>query len=169
MAPVSVFRAIVARVVPRYLSCGMPVGIPQVPVGLSSGSLFPAFLVGSSSSGFPWRPPSPFFWLCPERWVVFLALSSACHMVVVRCLFTVPGGLVGASATFHVGPTPGLSLASCLFHRCFPRVLSVCAFLDSRLLCSLASWLVLGSSFPVLVVLWLPLLRGSLFGFLILH
>ena len=28
----------------------------------------------------------------------------------------------------------------------------MCAFLDSRLLCSLASWLVLGSSFPVLVI-----------------
>ena len=29
LAPVSVFAAIVARVVPRHLSCGIPVGIPQ--------------------------------------------------------------------------------------------------------------------------------------------
>ena len=73
----------------------------------------------------------------------------------------------GASATIHAGPSPGLSSASWLFHHFFPRVLSVFTLLDSRLLCSLASWLVLGSSFPVLVALRLPSIRGSLFGFLI--
>ena len=50
------------------------------------------------------------------------------------------------------GPTPGLSLACWLFHRFFSPVSSLCAFLDSGLLYSLADYLVLGSSFPVLVI-----------------
>ena len=41
---------------------------------------------------FLWRPPSPFFRLCPGRWVVFLALSFACRLVPVRRVFTVPCG-----------------------------------------------------------------------------
>ena len=66
--------------------------------------------------------------------------------------FSVPCGLVGASATFPAALRPaslwplGCSTVSSL------GVSSMCAFLDSRLLCSLASGLVLGSCFPVLVI-----------------
>ena len=35
---------------------------PSVSVRLSYGLLFSTFLVGSSSSAFPWRPSNPFFW-----------------------------------------------------------------------------------------------------------
>ena len=57
----------------------------------------------------------------------------------------------GASATFHAGPTLSLSSAPWLFHRILPPVSSVLPLLDSSFLCSLASWLVLGSAFQVLV------------------
>ena len=53
-----------------------------------------------------------------------------------------------------MGPTLGLSLALWLFHRVLPPVSSVLPLLDSSLLCSLASWLVLGSAFQVLVETW---------------
>ena len=92
------------------------------------------------SSGFvrgvgwsSWLSPLPAAWL----WIV---------------VFSVPCGLVGASATFPAALHPaslwplGCSTISSL------GVSSMCAFLDSRLLCSLASWLVLGSSLPVLVI-----------------
>ena len=57
----------------------------------------------------------------------------------------------GASASFHAGPTLGLSSAPWLFHRLLPPVPSVLPLLDSSLLCFLASWLVLVSAFQVLV------------------
>ena len=57
----------------------------------------------------------------------------------------------GASATFHAGPTLGLSSAPWPFHRILPPVSSVLPLLDSSLLCSLDCWLVLGSAFQVLV------------------
>ena len=65
------------------------------------------------------------------------------------------------------------ALRSALFgplavHRFFPRVSSVWTLLDSSLLCYLASWLVLGSSFQVLVEPGLPPIRGSLFGLIVL-
>ena len=80
---------------------------PSVSVRLSSSSLFPAFLVGSSSSAFPWRPSSPFFWFCPGRWLVFLALSSACRLVIDRRLLSSLwfGWCFGY---LPCGPTPGL-------------------------------------------------------------
>ena len=112
---------------------------PSVPVRLSSGLLFPTFLVGSSSSGFPLAPFQS----------VFLVLSGALVGLPgsLLCLppgygsssFSVPCGLVGASATFPAAlrlaslwPL-GYSTVSSL------GVSSMCAFLDSKLLCSLAS------------------------------
>ena len=111
LALVSVFSAIDTRVVPRYLSCGMPVCIPQIPEGLSSGirSIPPSwwgpallFSLGalparSSSSVWgigwsSWLSPLPAAWL---RFVVFSRF---------------PVVWFGASATFLAGPTPGLSL-----------------------------------------------------------
>ena len=74
----------------------------------------------------------------------------------------------GASAPFHAGPTPGLSSAPWLFHRFLPRVSSVWPLLDSSLLCYLASWLVLGSSFQFLLKPDLPPNRHSLFGLMVL-
>ena len=97
-----------------------------------------------------WLSPLPAAWL---RFVVFSRF---------------PVVWFGASATFHAGPTPGLSSAPWLFHRFLPRVSSVCPLLDSSLLCYLASWLVLGSSFQVLVELGLPPIRCSLFGLMVL-
>ena len=93
---------------------------PSVSVRLYSSLLFPSFLVGSSSSAFPWRPSSPFFWFCPGRLLVFLALSSACSLVIDRRLFSSLwfGWCFGY---LPCGPTPGLSLASWLFHRFFSR------------------------------------------------
>ena len=60
----------------------------------------------------------------------------------------------GASATFHAGPTLGLSSAPWLFHRILPPVSSALPLFDSSLLCSLASWLVLCSTFQVLGETW---------------
>ena len=57
----------------------------------------------------------------------------------------------GASATFHAGPTLGLSSAPWLFHRILHPVSSVLPLLDSSLLGSLACWLVWGSAFQVLL------------------
>ena len=125
-------------------------------------------MVGSSSSIFPWRPPSLFSRLCPGHWVVFLALSSACCLVTVRRVFTVPCGLVWCFSYLPCGPYARPLFGPLLFHRFFPRVSSVCTLLASRLLCSLASWLVLSYSFPVLVELRLPPTRVSLFGLLVL-
>ena len=57
----------------------------------------------------------------------------------------------GASAPFYAGPTLGLSSAPWLFHRILPPVSLVLSLLNSSLLCSLASWLIVGSAFQVLV------------------
>ena len=100
---------------------------------------------------FPWRPPSPFFRLCPGRWVVFLALSFACRLVLVRRVFTVPCGfgvelpLPSMRGLRSVSLRPfGYSTVSCLLSR------RCC--LSSTLVFSVpASWLVLGSAFQVLV------------------
>ena len=108
--------------------------------------------MGSSSSVFPWRPPSPFFRLCPGLWVVLLALSFACLLVPVRRVFTVPCGFgmelplpsMRALRSSSLQPL-GCSTVSCLLScRC-------CLSSTLSLLCSLASWLVLGSAFQVLV------------------
>ena len=99
---------------------------PSVSVRLSSGSLFPTFLVGSSSSAFTWRPSSPFFCFFPGRWLVLLALSSACRLVIDRRLLSSLwfGWCFGY---LPCGPTPGLSLASWLFLRFFSRgLVAVC-------------------------------------------
>ena len=64
---------------------------------------------------------------------------------------------LGVSAPFHAGPPLGLSSAPWLFHRFLPPVSSVLPLFDFSLLCYLASWLVLGSSFQVLVEPGLPL------------
>ena len=61
--------------------------------------------MGSSSSIFSWRPPSPFFRLCPGHWVVFLALSSACRLVAVRRVFMVPCSLVWCFSYLPCGPS----------------------------------------------------------------
>ena len=124
-------------------------------------------LGGVQLFGFPLAPSQSVLLVCPGRHVVFLALSSACRLVMDRRLSRFP-------VVWLVLRLPSLRpyawpLFGLLAVPPFPLgVLSVCAFLDSRLLCSLASWLVLGSSFLVLVVLRLPPLRGTLFGFLIL-
>ena len=169
LATVSVFGAVDPRVAPRYLSCWMPVCIPQVPEALASGSRSippslwgPALLfsrcalpVRSSGSvrGIGWSS-----WLSPlpAAWLWFVVFSRF------------PVVWFGASATFHAGPTLGLSSAPWLFHRFLPRVSSVLTLLDSSLLCYLASWLILGSSFQVLVEPGLPPNRGSLFGLMVL-
>ena len=72
---------------------------------LSSGSLFPTFLVGYSSSAFPWRPSSPFFWFVRGvGWSSWLSpmLSARLWSVVS----SVPCGLVGASANFPAALLP---------------------------------------------------------------
>ena len=74
----------------------------------------------------------------------------------------------GASAAFHAGPTLSLSLAPWLFHRILPPVSSVLPLLDSSLLCSLASWLVLGSAFQVLVETGPSSSAGVVFDVLVL-
>ena len=73
---------------------------------------------------FPWRPPSPFFRLCPGHWVVFLALSFACCLVPVRRVFTVPCGfgvelpLPSMRALRSASLRPlGCSTVSCLLSR----------------------------------------------------
>ena len=53
---------------------------------------------------FPWHPPSPFLRFCLGHWVVFLALSSACRLVMVRRVFTVPCGLVWCFSYLPCGP-----------------------------------------------------------------
>ena len=169
MAPVSVFGAVDTCVARRYLSCWLPVCVPQVPEGLASGCRSippswwgPALLfscgaipVCSSGSvrGVGWSS-----WLSslPAAWLRFVVFSRF------------PVVWFGASAPFHAGPTPGLSSAPWLFHRFLPRVSSVWPLLDSSLLCYLASWLVLGSSFQFLVKPDLPPNRHSLFGLMVL-
>ena len=92
---------------------------PSVHLRLSSGSLFSPFLVGSSSSTFPWRPSSPFFWFCLGRWLVFLTFSSACRLVMDHRLLS--SLWFGSCFIYHpCSPTPGISLASWLLHRFFP-------------------------------------------------
>ena len=86
-------------------------------------SLYPAFVVGSSFSVFPWHPPSPFFRFCPGHWVVFLALSSACRLVTVGRVFTVPCGLVWCFSYLPCGP----------YARPLFGLLAVPPFLPSRL------------------------------------
>ena len=100
---------------------------------------------------FPWCPPSPFFRLCPGRWVVFLALSFACRLVLVRQVFTVPCGfgvelpLPSMRALRSASLRPlGCSTISCLLPR-------RCCLSLTRLLCSLSSWLILGSAFRILM------------------
>ena len=134
------------------LSCQAPVCVPQDPRGLASSrrSLPPsrwgpalllsrgAHPVHSSGSvqGFGWSS-----WLStlPASWFWFLQLSQ--FPVVWR----------GASAVILSGSTLSLSSAPWLFHRILPPVSSVLPLLGSRLLCSLAGWLVLCSAFQVLV------------------
>ena len=61
LAPVSVLATFVARVVPRHLLVAyLLVSLRFCTVIFRS--LFPTFLVGSSSSAFACRPSSPFFW-----------------------------------------------------------------------------------------------------------
>ena len=99
---------------------------PSVPVRLSSGSLFPTFLVGSSSSGFPLAPFQSVLLVLSGRWLAFLALSSACRLVMDRRLLS--SLLFGwCFGYLPCGPTPGLYLTSWLFHRFFPRgLVDVC-------------------------------------------
>ena len=137
LAPVSVFAAIVARVVPRHLSCGIPVGIPQFLCGYLPVRYFPSSWWGPALLLFPWCPSSPFFWFVRGvRWSSWLSPLPAALLWIV--VFSVPCGLVGASATFSAALHPaspgplGCSTISSL------GVSSMCAFLDSRLLCSLA-------------------------------
>ena len=111
--------------VPPYLSllgaCLCPSGSSGVGV---RSSLYPAFAVGFSSSVFPWPPPSPFFWLCPGLWVVFLALYSACLQVPVHQVFAVPCGFgvelplssIRTLRSASLRPL-GCSSASCLLSR----------------------------------------------------
>ena len=107
-----------ARVVPRHLLVAYLL-VSLRSVRLSSGLLFPTFLVGYSSSAFPWCPSSPFFWFVRGvGWSSWLSpLPSARLWIVV---FSVPCGLVGASATFPAALHPaslcpiGCSTASSL-------------------------------------------------------
>ena len=135
---------------PSPSSCGIPVGIPPFCEVIFQFAL--SHLPGGVQLFcFPLAPFQSVLLVCPGCWLVFLALSSAFRQVIDRrllsslwfgwCLCYLP-----------CGPTPGLSLASWLFHRFFSRGSSLGVFLDSRLLYSLAGYLVLGSSFPVLVI-----------------
>ena len=164
---VSVFYAVVARVIPRSFSCGMLVDFAQFLCGYLPVCSF---------------PPS---WWGPAIGVFLGALSVHSSGLSgalsglpgsLLCLppgygsssFAVPCGLVGASATFHATlRSASLWLLGCSTVSSL-GVSLVCAFIPSRLLCSLASWLVLVSSCSVLVVLQLPPLQGALFGFWLL-
>ena len=62
LAPVSVLATFVARFVPRHLLVAyLLVSLRFCTVLFQS--LFPTFLVGSSSSAFPWRPSSLFWFV----------------------------------------------------------------------------------------------------------
>ena len=129
-------------------------------------SLFPTFLVGSSSL-LCWTSFHSVLLLCPERWLLFLALSSAFCQVLDRCLLS-SLWLGWCSASFPAALHPvSLSLACWLFPRFFCHGSLLCAFLVSGFLYSLAVYLVLGSSFPVLVI-YSILLRGTCGGIWIL-
>ena len=124
-------------------------------------SLFPTFLVGSSSfaslDALPVRSSG----------LLFLALSSAFCQVLDRCLLS-SLWLGWCSASFPVALHPvSLSLACWMFPRFFCHGSLLCAFLVSGFLYSLAVYLVLGSSFPVLVI-YSFLLRGTRGGIWIL-
>ena len=110
---------------PPYLlllgACLCPSGSSGVGV---QSSLSPAYAVGSSSSVYPWSPPSPFFRLCPGLWVVFLALYSTCLLVPVHQVFAVPCGFgvelpLSSIRTLHSASLRplGCSIASCLLSR----------------------------------------------------
>ena len=129
---------------------GIPVGIPSflygyLPVALSH---LPG---GVQLFCFPLVPFQSVLLVCPGRWLIFLALSSAfCQVIDRRLLSSLWFGW--CFCYIPCGPTPGLSLACWLCHRFFSQGSSLCAFLDSGFLYSLADYLVLGSSFPVLVI-----------------
>ena len=125
LAPVSVLATFVARVVPLHLLVAyLLVSLRFCTVLFRS--LFPTFLVESSSSAFPWRPSSPFLLVCPGRWLIFLALSSAFCQVIVRCLLS-SLWFGWCFCYLPCGPAPGLSLACWLFHRFFSQSLSLYA------------------------------------------
>ena len=150
LAPVSVLATFVARVVPRHLL------VAYLLVSLLFCGVAFRFALSHLPGWvqlfcFPMAPFQSVLLVCPGCWLVFLALSSAFRQIIVcRLLRSLWFGW--CFCYLPCGPTPGLSLAYWLFHRLFSRGSSLCAFLDSRLLYSLAGWLVLGSSFPVLVI-----------------
>ena len=110
LATVSVFGAIDTCVASHYLSCWIPVCIPQVPEGLASGCrsipplwwgpalLFSRGALPVCSSGSVWGIGwSSWLSPLPAAWLRFVVFSRF------------PVVWFGASATFHAGPTPGLS------------------------------------------------------------
>ena len=140
------------RVVPPYLSLLGACLCPSAHGGLASSS--------HSIPPSPWGP-ALLFPVAPTQ-SVLLAPSGALGGLPGSLLCLPPGSgsssfhgslwfWCGASAPFHASPTLSLSSAPWLFHRLLPPVSSVLPLLDSSLLCSLASWLVLGSVIQVLV------------------
>ena len=156
----------------RSLDCpspshgGLPIGIPSflsgyLPVALSH---LPG---GFQLFCFTGTPFQSVLLVCPGRWLLFLALSSAFCQVLDRCLLS-SLWLGRCSASFPAALHPvSLSLACWLFPRFFCHSSQLCAFLVSGFLYFLAVYLVLGSSFPVLV-LYSFLLRGTRGGIWIL-
>ena len=162
---VSVLATFIAWIVPRHLMVAyLLVSLRFFPVIFRS--LFPTFLVGSSS--FASLDALP---VCSSR------LSGALVALPGSLLCLLPGfrslssqfPVVGLVLCFlPCGPAPSLSLFGLLAVPPFllSRFVAVC-FLVSGFLYSLAVYLVLGSSFPVLVI-YSFLLRGTRGGIWIL-
>ena len=136
LAPVSVLVTFVARVVPRHLL------VAYLLVSLRFCEVIFRFALSHLPGWvqlfcFPLAPFQSVLLVCPGRWLVFLALSSAFRQVIDRRLLSsLWFGWCFCYLPF--GCTPDLSLAYWLFHRFFSRGSSLCVFLDSRLLYSLA-------------------------------
>ena len=127
---------------------GIPVGIPSflygyLPVALSH---LPG---GVQLFCFPLAPFQSVLLVCPGRWLIFLALSSAfCQVIDRRLLSSLWFGW--CFCYLPCGPAPGLSLACWLFHCFFSQDSSLCA-----------SW-TLGFSVPLPIPSsWAPLSRFS--------
>ena len=121
---------------PSPSSCGIPVGIPPFCEAIFRFAL--SHLPGGVQLFcFPLVPFQSVLLVCPGCWLVFLALSSAFRQVMDRRLLR-SLWFGWCFCYLPCGPTPGLSLSYWLFHCFFSRGSSLCAFLDSRLLYSLA-------------------------------
>ena len=165
LAHVSVLAPFVAWIVPHHLL------VAYLLVSLHFymiifRSLFPTFLVGSSS--FASLDALPVRSSGLSGALVALPGSLLCLLPGLRSLHSQFPVVRWCSASFPAAlHSVSLSLACWLFTHFFCHGSLLCAFLDSGFLSSLAVYPVLGSSFPVLVI-YSFLLRGSRGGIWIL-